>query len=264
MGGCTVVPERVGLHAIVRFRCPAGGLPVLTAATAGGLAKVVRAIAGDGSVRSVTLASDHESVFLAGADLEELNGLDARRTKAWAHRMRKALAELETLPVPVIAALHGDVHGGGCEVALAADVCVAVRSARLAFTQARYGLMPAWGGVTRLTRRVGQARALLLLLTGRPVRAAEARVLRLVDDVVADRQALEDHLAEMRATIEMAGPEACRAMKESVRAAMAPWSAASFAHEDETCAAMLASPERREGLRAAAEHRPPEWAVREG
>ena len=81
---------------------------------------------------------------------------------------------MATLPVPVLAAVNGDAYGGGAEVAVACDIRIAADDVRCGFNQVALGIMPAWGGIERLTALVGRGRALALMTTGRVLDAAEA------------------------------------------------------------------------------------------
>jgi enoyl-CoA hydratase/carnithine racemase len=90
-----------------------------------------------------------------------------------------------TLPVPVLAAVNGDAYGGGAEVAVACDIRIAADDVRCAFNQVSLGIMPAWGGIERLTALVGRGRALALMTTGRILDAATALEVGLFDEVVA-------------------------------------------------------------------------------
>jgi enoyl-CoA hydratase/carnithine racemase len=151
------------------------------------------------SVLVVTGAGDR--AFVSGGDLKELEQV---RTVAGgeelARQMRSILDRLAALPCPVIAALNGHALGGGAEVAVAADIRVAADDARIGFTQATLGLMPAWGGVERLTQLVGRSRALLLLCSDRVLSAAEAQAFGLVD-VVFPRSGFEAGWRTLAASI---------------------------------------------------------------
>src|SRR5690349_21006304 len=124
-------------------------------------------------------------VFVAGGDLKELAAIRTHDdAAAMAHTMRTVLDRLATLPVPVVAAVNGDAYGGGAEVAVACDIRIAADDVRCAFNQVALGIMPAWGGIERLTALVGRGRALMLMTTGRVLDAGAALALGLFDEVV--------------------------------------------------------------------------------
>lgn len=253
--------DRMGPHATLWFEKPEKGPPVVTLDVMSAMEAAVKRLAGDANLRTLTIRSEGGSVFLAGGDLQEFQSLDARRGRQMAVKMRRILAALDALPVPVIAALTGDAYGGGCEVAVAADVRIAVPSAHLSFSQGRFGVCTGWGGATRLVQLVGPGRAMLMLATGRPIPALEARRMGLVEEVVGEDESLEDRLAAMRATMEMIGPGAMGAIKKAIRGASVLPAAQAMEQELELFAAQWASPEHREGLEAFFEHRAPAWAT---
>ena len=128
-------------------------------------------------------------VFVAGGDLKELAAIrTSEDATVMAETMRGVLDRLATLPIPVIAAVNGDAYGGGAEVAVACDIRIAADDVRCAFNQVALGIMPAWGGIERLTALVGRGRALLLMTTGRVLDAEAALELGLFDEVVPRTQ----------------------------------------------------------------------------
>ena len=134
--------------------------------TAEGIANAVKEAARNPAMRAVVLAG-RGPIFAAGGDLKALAKLPMSRQGAESVLALGTLLEtLETSPLPAIAALTGDAFGGGCELLLLCDLIVAEPHARMRFVHGKMGLVPAWGGATRLTERVGAARAARLLLGG--------------------------------------------------------------------------------------------------
>jgi enoyl-CoA hydratase len=129
--------------------------------------------------------------FVSGGDLRELQHYPSR---ADGHRlttiMGNALARLEALPCPTIAAVGGPARGGGAEIAVACDLRIMSENADIGFVHTRLGIITAWGGGQRLLRIVGYATALELLATGRVVRSEEARTIRLVNWVCPEGDTL--------------------------------------------------------------------------
>jgi enoyl-CoA hydratase len=157
----------------------------------------------DEAVSVVVLASSSPDVFLAGGDLKELAALPS--DVSGADRVLAVgvqLAIIERCRVPVIAAVAGRVLGGGCELLMMCDVVVMERHASLRFVHARMGLVPAWGGSSRLLERVGHSAASDLLLSSRAVDGEEAGRLGLAQRVVEDGAAQREALA---LAAEMAG-----------------------------------------------------------
>jgi enoyl-CoA hydratase/carnithine racemase len=149
------------------------------------LGDAIRLAAADPSVRGIVISATGHDVFVAGGDIRELDALardGARGQEILA--MFDDFAMLEQSEVPVIAAVQGDVFGGGCEMLLLCDFVVLEQHASLAFRHVRMGLSPAWGGMTRLLERVGPLAASRLLLTAEKIDAAEALRMGLVSEVV--------------------------------------------------------------------------------
>ena len=107
-------------------------------------------------------------VFVAGGDLKELAAIRTARgrDRHGGDHARRCSTGWRRCPVPVVAAVNGDAYGGGAEVAVACDIRIAADDVRCAFNQVALGIMPAWGGIERLTALVGRGRALALMTTG--------------------------------------------------------------------------------------------------
>lgn len=137
----------------------------------------------------VTGAKGH---FVAGGDLRELQQLtDPEAVRSWSTHAKAVLSRLESLPVPVIAAIEGNAVGGGCELALACDLRIAGESARFKFWEIKMAVTTGWGGGRRLVNLVGKSRAMELLLTGESVNAVHAAEVGLVNHLVPDNHALQ-------------------------------------------------------------------------
>jgi enoyl-CoA hydratase/carnithine racemase len=168
---------------------------------------------------AVVLRGGGDRVFVSGGDLKELAALRSEASAgAMAERMRSLLDRLTGLGCVVVAALNGHALGGGAEVAVAADLRIAADDVTIGFTQASLAIMPAWGGLERLTELVGPSRALRLALTGERVGATEAAALGLVD-VVVPRAEFDARCAEFVRRMVGQGPGVVRAIKAAVRAA---------------------------------------------
>jgi 3-hydroxyacyl-CoA dehydrogenase len=173
MGG-TVRQERAGAVLVLVIDHPPAG--ALSQTVRAGLAAGLDLAASDSGIGAVVIRSAGRG-FSTGADLSD-----------WARPLAPALPDLcarvEASPRPVIVALHGAVTGGGLELALAAHLRVAHANARLGLPDVHLGRLPGAGGTQRLPRLIGAEQALRLMLSGRPVRAAEALAMGLLDHVV--------------------------------------------------------------------------------
>lgn len=149
------------------------------------LAHAIEAAGRDPEVRAVILTGAGDRTFMSGGDLNMLADMVARgEDGAGVLALGEAIGACERAPVPVIAAVQGDVYGGGCELLLLCDLVVMESHAGLAFRHARMGLAPAWGGLTRLLERVGPLEAARLLYTAERIDATEALRLGMVNEVV--------------------------------------------------------------------------------
>jgi len=139
----------------------------------------------------VLIVTGAGSSFVSGGDIAELRDYPSRADGLrLATIMGDALARLEALPCPTIAAINGPCRGCGSEIAVACDIRLMAQNADIGFVHVRLGISTAWGGGQRLLRAVGYARALDLLTTGRVLDADEALALRLVNQVLPKGGAL--------------------------------------------------------------------------
>jgi len=193
-------------------------------------------------------------VFAAGADLRDMveRGAIDMQINSSAPMWRSVVS----CPRPIIAAVNGYAWGGGCELAMHADIIVAGEGASFAQPEVKVGIMPGAGGTQRLPRAVGKFRAMKMLLTGQPVSAAEAYAMGLVSEVVADRDVLSTALA-IADTIAALPPLAVAQIKEAVLAGQdAPLDAALLL-ERRAFQLLFASEDQKEGMRAFLEKRKP-------
>ncbi len=142
------------------------------------------------------LTGEGDKAFASGGDVRELAALrEEEETLAFAEDTRAAFDTIRRFPVPVVAALNGDALGGGAELALACDLRVAARHARIGFLQATLNISTAWGGGTDLFRLVGSSRALMLLGTAAPLDVERARAAGLIDAAAAEGEPFAAALA---------------------------------------------------------------------
>ncbi|HST29559.1 MAG TPA: 3-hydroxyacyl-CoA dehydrogenase NAD-binding domain-containing protein [Chthoniobacterales bacterium] len=179
---------------ILTFDRPESGANIFDAATMSELGEQVEAIERDSSIRGLIIISAKKSIFIAGADLKTLlrqapSG-EMRGFIAEGQRVFNRIAELK---IPTVAAIHGATAGGGYEVTLACDWRVATDdpATRIGLPETTLGLIPAWGGSTRLPRLIGEENAAEVILKGKLYSAAEALKLGLVDEVAAREKLLE-------------------------------------------------------------------------
>lgn len=176
----------------------------LNFATMEAFAETVDSLHTDDSLRAVIVTGAGTDSFCSGGDLHELSTQTTEaQARAFITLMGDALHRLETLPVPVYAAINGYALGGGSELALACDIRIADEHARMGFVQVRLAVTPGWGAGQRLMRLVGYSRAMQILLRGNVMHAPELATLGLVNKVVPAGEALQhariaaEHVAAM-------------------------------------------------------------------
>ena len=209
----------------------------------------------DDAVRCIVLGGS-DRAFAAGADIGELaqtTAIDlyyARRVERW-----DAIRNLWT---PLVAAVSGYCLGGGCELALSCDLIVASETARFGQPETSLGIIPGAGGTQRLTRAVGKATAMDVILSGRLLSAEEALATGLVARVVA-REAWLEEAKRVAREIASKGPVATRLAKEAVDRAYESTLQLGLDYERRALNLAFASADAKEGLTAFTEKRKPEF-----
>src|SRR3954463_4740531 len=179
---------------VLTFDRPESGANIFDAATMRNLAEHVGAIETDPAIKGVIVTSAKKSIFIAGADLKTLlKQAQTGEMRGFIAEGQKVFNRLAALKVPTVAAIHGACAGGGYEITLACDYRVASDdpATKIGLPETTLGLVPAWGGATRLPRLVGAANATEVILKGKLYGAAEALKLGLVDEVVPKEQLVE-------------------------------------------------------------------------
>jgi enoyl-CoA hydratase/carnithine racemase len=178
----------------------------------------IRAAAHEAAVRDdvrAVVVYGGERVFAAGADIKEMADLSYPDMVVRSGALQSAFTAVARIPKPVVAAVTGYALGGGCELALCADLRIAGEGATLGQPEILLGIIPGAGGTQRLTRLVGPSRAKDIIFSGRFVKADEALRIGLVDRVVADERVYEEAVAWAR-QFTAAAALAVRAAKEAV------------------------------------------------
>ncbi|MBO0770546.1 MAG: enoyl-CoA hydratase/isomerase family protein [Actinobacteria bacterium] len=259
MDGVTLrghVVGEAGVAEIVLDRTDA--LNAISTAMAGRLVQACAEIAADPATRAVVLSAAGERAFCVGADLKERNAMSDADLLRQRVVFRAAFGGLLGLPQPVIAAVHGFALGGGCELALSADLIVADATAVFGLPETTVGLVPGGGGTQLALRRLGPGRAADLVFTGRRVDAAEAERIGLADLVVEAGAAAREAL-DLAARIAANSPVAVRAAKRALREGAGTALRAGLEIEDAAWRTAAMSADRREGIAAFNQKRPPKW-----
>lgn len=137
----------------------------------------------DRDIYALILTGAGDKAFAAGADIKELNQCDERSGKLFSEYGSYVMRRLADLRIPTIAAINGFALGGGCELTMACHIRFASEKAKLGQPEVNLGIIPGYGGTQRLTRLVGKAKAMELILTGNMIDANEAKRIGLVNEV---------------------------------------------------------------------------------
>ena len=202
-----------------------------------------------------------EKVFAAGADIKEMADMSYTDMVKRSGGLQSAFTAVARIPKPVVAAVTGYALGGGCELALCADVRIAADDATLGQPEINLGIIPGAGGTQRLSRLVGPARAKDLIMSGRFVGAAEALQMGLVDKVVPATDVYET-AREMVAPYVTGPAQALRAAKLAIDGGLEMDLASGLAWESQLFAALFATDDKVEGMNAFVEKRKPGFTGR--
>jgi enoyl-CoA hydratase len=205
-----LVDDADGIRTIILSRPKA--LNALNRATLTELEAVLDDVATNDALRCVIVTGAGEKAFVAGADITEFNALSPAEAAAYSRRGHAVLDKMAALRVPVIAAVNGFALGGGLELALACDFIWASDNAKLGLVEVNLGIIPGFGGVARLARRVGRARAAEYICSAAQLSADEALRVGLVNRVLPQAELLPE-VRKLAATIASKGPVAVGLVK---------------------------------------------------
>ena len=246
----TVEEEHVKHIALIRLNRPKE-LNALNLQLMGELRDALKMLDKNESVRAIVLTGN-ERAFAAGADIKQMAGkgtvdmLLIDQFSTW--------DQIKKTKKPIIAAVSGFALGGGCELAMICDMIIASESAKFGQPEIKIGVMPGAGGTQRLTRAIGKARAMELVLTGKFIGAEEALAAGLINKVVPTELYLQEAL---RLAVEIASmsPIAVRMAKESVLKAHESSLSEGLEFERKNFYMLFASEDQKEGMTAFVEKR---------
>jgi len=255
----TILVERRERVAIITVNRPdkRNALNIQTRAEGAAILDELRA---DDSVRVAVLTGAGDKAFIAGADIAEF----AQRTAIQQREVmldRSLFNAIDSFPKPIIAMVNGYCLGGGCEVALACDLRIASDKASFGQPEINLGIIPGGGGTQRLTRLVGEGKAMEMILSGEIIDAQTALAIGLVNHVVAADQ-LETRTIEIANRIAEKSPVALRLAKEAVKLASRSNLDEGLRREVDLFALCFSSEDKDEGVRAFLEKRKAEFKGR--
>lgn len=222
------------------------------------LVETMEEMDGDPKVRCILLTGD-ERAFAAGADIKEM--ADVIAVDMLLRNQFSVWDRIRRVSKPIIAAVSGYALGGGCELAMACDLIIAADTASFGQPEINIGVIPGAGGTQRLTRAVGKARAMEIVLTGKPITAEEAYQAGLITRVVPAAE-LEEKAMNLAREIASKPPLAVRLAKQAVLRAPDMTLENGLDYEQKLFYLLFATEDQREGMQAFIEKRPPKFEGR--
>jgi enoyl-CoA hydratase len=250
----TILTEIHGQVGLVRINRPKAR-NALNSTVLHELGEALETFDADPTVGAIIITGDDQA-FAAGADIKEMADASAVHMLTRSHIPQ--FDRIRAIHKPVIAAVSGWCLGGGNELAMACDMIVASETARFGQPEINLGVIPGAGGTQRLTRAVGKALAMEIVLNNRQLNAEEARDFGLVNRVVPVERYLEEAL-QLAAEIAARAPLAVRLGKEAVNHAFESFLSDGLADERRAFYILFASQDQKEGMQAFVEKRKASW-----
>ncbi|HUK79944.1 MAG TPA: enoyl-CoA hydratase-related protein [Nitrososphaerales archaeon] len=251
----TVLTSKEGMIGIITLNRPQA-MNALSSKLVNELISALDEFDKDEEVRCLVI-SGSERAFSAGADIHEMADMTAVQMTMTGHFF-PLWDKVGRYPKPIVGALSGYVLGGGLELAMSLDVLVASETTQLGQPEIDIGVMPGGGGTQRLTRAVGKAKAMEMILTGKRIGAEEAKTLGLVSRVVPKEAFLEE-AKKVATEIASRSPVAVRLAKMAVNKAFEMGLSQGLDFEREVFYLLFASEDKTEGMKAFLEKRRPEF-----
>jgi enoyl-CoA hydratase len=242
-------------YAVVQFNRP-DVLNALNIKLMQELVEALETLDADNDVRAIILTGN-EKAFAAGADIKEMS--DASAVEMLIRDQFARWDRIRKIKSPIIAAVSGFALGGGCELSMTCDMIIASETAKFGQPEINIGVMPGAGGTQRLTRAVGKAKAMEIVLTGKMISAQEALQWGLVNKVVPVEMYLEE-AKSLAGEIASKPPVAVRLAKEAVLKAFDTTIEGGLEFERKNFYLLFASDDQKEGMKAFVEKRKPRWS----
>jgi len=222
------------------------------------LSSTIKEINADNSARVLIIRSGLPKVFCAGADLKARLALSEPEVEAVVKNLRSTFLELENIEIPSIAVIEGMALGGGLEMALACDLRILGKEARVGLVEAQLAIIPGAGGSQRLPRLIGPSKAKELIFTGRIIDASTALSLGIADHVT-EKGAAFDKAVEIAKEIFVCGPIGVKAAKQSINRGIDLEKSEAMKVEEEAYRRVVYTQDRVEALKAFIDKRKPRF-----
>lgn len=219
------------------------------------LEKAVRFVEQSREIRALILTGAGKKAFVAGADIRELSRLNEEEGRALSTKGQEIFSLLENSSKPVAAVVNGYALGGGAELAMACHIRIAADTAVFGLPEVGLGIIPGYGGTQRLPQLVGKAKAMEIILTGRQVKAEEAKAIGLVNSVFPGEQVVEE-AEKMLGAMLRHGP---LALSYAIRSINAGYNREGFQQESTLFGELCTTRDFKEGTGAFLEKRKPKF-----
>ena len=249
-----IIVETKGRVGVIKLNRPQA-LNALNRALVTELSQAIDAFDADDAIGAM-LITGNEKAFAAGADIKEM--ADKSFIEAYLGNFAADWDRAAHARKPIVAAVAGFALGGGCELAMQCDLIIAADSAKFGQPEIKLGIIPGIGGTQRLTRAVGMAKAMDLILTGRMMDATEAESAGLVARVVPAASLMEEAMKVAEIVAGLSLPSVLAA-KEAVNRAFESGLAEGVMFERRIFHSLFATEDQKEGMKAFVEKRPPKW-----
>lgn len=222
------------------------------------LGSALEALDRDPEVKVIVLTGAGEKAFVAGADIKEMASMNSCQGHGFGQRGQRVMRLLETISVPVIAAVNGYALGGGLELALGCDFIYASQKAKFGFPEVTLGIIPGFGGTQNLPRIIGRSKASELIFSGKMISAEKACQWGIVNEVFAPEELL-DAVMKTANQIASAGSLAVRYSKDAIVNGLNMAKDDGFRYEAALFGVLFSSEDQKEGMSAFSEKRKAEF-----
>jgi enoyl-CoA hydratase len=214
---------------------------------------LISSIAEEKEVRALIFTGEGRA-FVAGADINEMSKMDVMQAYERMVVAHRCFDGLESLKIPVIAAINGFALGGGCELAMACDIRIASKEAKFGQPEVNLGIIPCYGGTQRLPRLIGKGNAMKMIFTGNFIDSTEAYRIGLVQEVVDGSELMEVACAVAKEIINK-GPVAIALAKDAINTGMSSDFKSALMYEKAIGSLLFATEDQKEGMNAFLEKR---------